>query len=318
MKTKISTCLALVAGFFLCAFGLFADDTIAEAGASTLNVSPMNQSVILTPGEAYEGTIRVSNPYDATANLEYAVTIGSFSQGYSEKNNDDYGNVDIEARSNYNQIMDWITLGKESGSVAPNETDVIPFTVNVPWNAPAGGQYATLVVRDNTNIGGEAGEGINIQENRQIASIIYAEVAGETVEKGEIIDNSIPSFVLGGSLEATSMVRNSGNIHTDAEYTLQVWPLFSNEEIYTNEEDPMKSLVMPETNRYNVQKMENTPFFGIFKVKQTVKIFGEEKTTEKTVVICPTWLLFVIAFVIVALIVWIVSRSKSRKKAGRK
>jgi hypothetical protein len=317
MKSKILTCLTLVAGFFLCAFGFSLSDANAETGTSTLSVSPMNQTLILTPGETYEGTIRVSNPNDATSNLEYSVSVGSFSQDYNEATGDDYGSVNIENTSNYNQIMDWITVNNSTGSVAPNNTEAISFTINVPYNAPAGGQYATLLVMDNTELNSEENKGFVVKEGRQVASIIYAEVAGETIESGEITDNYVPSFVLGGSLETTSMVRNNGNIHTDAEYTLQVWPLFSDEEIYTNEEDPTKSLIMPETNKYTVQKMENTPFFGIYRVKQTVKIFGEEKIVEKNVVICPIWLLFVIIFAVIVLVVWLVLKSKNRKKSNR-
>ncbi len=317
MKSKILTCLTLVAGFFFCAFGFSLSDANAETGTSTLSVSPMNQTLILTPGETYEGTIRVSNPNDATSNLEYSVSVGSFSQDYNEATGDDYGSVNVENTSNYNQIMDWITVNNPTGSVTPNNTEAISFTINVPYNAPAGGQYATLLVMDNTELNSEENKGFAVKEGRQVASIIYAEVAGETIESGEITDNYVPSFVLGGSLEATSMVRNNGNIHTDAEYALQVWPLFSDEEIYTNEEDPTKSLIMPETNKYTVQKMENTPFFGIYRVKQTVKIFGEEKIVEKNVVICPIWLLFVIIFAVIVLIVWLVLKSKNRKKSNR-
>ena len=109
-------------------------------------------------------------------------------------------------------------------------------------------------------------------------------------------------------------MKNTGNVHTDASYTLQVWPLFSDEEICTNEENSDTNLIMPGMERYFVQKC-SLPLAGIFRVKQVVKIFDEVSTLEKMIVICPLWLIFIVVLAIVALIVWIVIRIKMRKKA---
>lgn len=283
---------------------------------STMNVSPMSESIILSPGEHYDGYFKVSNPNDAKANLDFATSVGSFSQGKDEKTGDDYGSVDIESVSAYNQIKDWVTVVTESGSVAPNETAQVHYTIDVPKDAPAGGQYATIIVRDNSDENQE-GEGISIVENRQIAYIIYAEIAGETREEGLISQNSIPAFILNGKLTASSLVRNNGNTHTNAEYTLQVWPLFSDEEICTNEESSEKSLVMPETERYHAQTCD-LPMVGIFKAKQTASIFGESSVAEKMVVACPIWLLVLILIAICAIVVWLISRSKKRKNNSQK
>ena len=92
-------------------------------------------------------------------------------------------------------------------------------------------------------------------------------------------------------------------------------PLFSGEEICTNEESPESSVVMPDTERYHLQSCE-LPSIGIFRAKQTVKIFGETSITEKTVIICPLWLLFVIVAVLVALIFWVVFSLRGKKRTS--
>ena len=97
---------------------------------------------------------------------------------------------------------------------------------------------------------------------------------------------------------------------------LQVWPLFSDEEICTNEEQPETSLILPETERYHAQSCA-LPSVGIFKAKQTVKIFGEESIVEKMVIVCPIWLLFIIFFVIAAIIIWIVVRVQKRNRGNK-
>ena len=284
-----------------------------ESGlTSTLVVSPMHQSIILVPGEKYEGMIEVANPAISTMNLEYKVTVAPFSQHASNDSLDDYGTVDLETKNNYNQIIDWIEMEKDTGVVEPNCVSAINFVIDVPEDAPAGGQYVSLLVMKTDAQDDSVSKGISIQDQAQIASIIYAEVAGQTVKKGAILENSIPSFLLGNSLKATSMVRNDGNVHTDAEYIFQVWPLFSDEEICTNEESVSANLVMPETKLYH-QETCKLPLVGIFRAKQTVRIFGEESVVERTVIVCPLWLMFMIIFVIAAIIIYFFARAKARK-----
>lgn len=287
----------------------------AFAGTNTMTVSPPHQKIILVPGETYSGSISVFNSSGSEKSLDYRVEIGSFSQQKAEDGDakDDYGAMDHISRSSYNQIVDWIKLDKEKGTIEPGATENVTFKIEVPKNAPGGGQYATLLVVNDTASGATGGNNIQIDQTFQFASIIYAEVAGKTEEKGEIINNSMPSFLLNGPLTAESMVKNNGNVHTDAEYTFQVWPLFSGEEICTNEEKPETSLILPETERYHVQSCD-LPSVGIFKAKQTVKIFGETSIMERTVIICPLWLLFLILFAIIAIVIWIVMKIRGNKK----
>ena len=113
-------------------------------------------------------------------------------------------------------------------------------------------------------------------------------------------------------LEATSMVRNEGNIYTDATYTLQVWPLFSDEEICTNEESAESTTVLPDTERYHVQTCD-LPAVGIFKAKQIVKIFDEESVLEKTIFVCTIWLMVLVLIVVLGIIVAIIVYIKKRK-----
>lgn len=301
----IVVCLVLFPVFF----GVL-NVTAEDGGSSSMVVSPMSQKMILTPGEVATGSIKVSNPNTSKRDLKYAVEIGSFSQKKSEDSIDDYGTVDTEIVSNYNMLMEWIVLENNSGSVAPNETDVIRFTINVPEDAPAGGQYATILVRDETEQ--DSGNGnVAIQNVIQIASIIYADVTGETSDEAQILGNNIPGFIFSSPLVTNSMVRNDGNVHTNANYILQVWPIFSDEEVCTNEENPSEGIVMPETDKYHIESC-NLPIVGIFRAKQTVSIFGEKSIVEKVVIVCPLWLLFLVIALIVGIVIWFIIRARDR------
>ena len=95
---------------------------------------------------------------------------------------------------------------------------------------------------------------------------------------------------------------------------MQVFGLFGDEEVYTNEENPTTATVLPDTSRFNTQIWEGAPALGIFRVKQTVSILDQESVTEKIVFLCPIWFLFIILLIIFAAVFWIVNRVRTRNK----
>ncbi len=154
-----------------------------------------------------------------------------------------------------------------------------------------------------------------------IASVVYAEVVGDISIRGSIKDNSISSFLLNPPIKASFLAVNDGNTHSKITYYMQVYPLFSGEEIYTTEEDPSIEFVLPETARYITQEWDEAPAIGIFKVRQVVyydSTDNESSVTEKMVIVCPIWLIFVILFAVFALIFYFVARAKAKKKAAKR
>lgn len=310
---KLTKCIAVVACVLLAVIlpvfsNAFADDQVKIS----MIVSPPSNKLVLMPGEEYNGSITVTGANENNRDVHFSISVGSYGLNKTSDGKTDYKSTNFTDRTIYNQMMDWITIKNDTGVVKPNETETVYYTIKVPQDVVAGGQYATLLVRqedDNTFTEGGAG----VQNIFQVASILYAEVVGDTRETGEIVENNVPSFLFDGSkFEATSYVKNTGNVHTDAEYTLQVWPLFSGEEICTNEENPDTSLVFPDTDKYHAQSC-SLPAFGIFNVKQTVKIFDQISTVEKMVIVCPIWLLFLVVFLVALGIIYLVARTKKRK-----
>lgn len=308
MKKNINKILVFATIFFaLCGnpTAVFADDE----GVS-LVFGPTSQRVTLTPGETYHGEVYISNPATALQNTDYILYVTPY--GVSNSNYDPV----FDQETAYTQIVDWITLDKTEGSVAPNDIEYVGFTIDVPANAPAGGQYATIMAQDVTGLdeSNEQGGGLSISNITAVGSIVIADVMGETHEDGEVIENNLPGFLFSDELSASALVKNNGNVHADASYILQVWPLIGGEEICTNEEEPTKSLIMPNTERYHTESCKLPPV-GIFRAKQTVKLFDEISTAERLVVVCPIWLLFIVLFAVILLIMWLVVKARSRKKA---
>lgn len=305
MKIK-ATIVAIICGLTPILTGALSKTVYAN---SEFSVTPMHQKIVLTPGERYEGTFNIANPASNTNIFNYKLNVEPFYVDNSDE-------VVFENNGDYNQIVNWTTLDKETGSVEPNKTATAKFIINVPPDAPAGGQYVMIRTSSNDDLM-PVSNSLNIQNVLSIAHLIYAEVTGETTRSGEILSADVPAFLLDGNIIGASAIKNTGNVHSDAKYTLQVFPLFSNEEIYTNEEKPRTRIILPDRTLYNELAWEDTPAIGIFNVIYTVEFEGITTQVSKLVIKCPIWLLFIIIFAIFALIFYFVAKSKARKKATK-
>lgn len=303
----------------ICGLAVAVLSVIGIAGTAfadvSISMSPLTQKLVLQPGESYEGSFKVIDQASNDEELSFVMSVEPFSA------DDDY-NLIFENNGDYNQMVDWITLDKYDGTISPNDSMAIHFTINVPENAPAGGQYAaikaTTVNKDGTEMTTTDETGASVKVEYGVAYTIYAEIAGETVRSGEIIDVNVPSFLLSGNITGSASVKNTGNVHADATYKLQIFPLFSDEEIYTNEENPETHTVLPDKTRYEEIAWEQTPDIGIFNVKYTVEFEGQTAEVAKMVIKCPVWLLFIIFFVIAAVIIWIIVRSRQRSNTSKR
>lgn len=271
-------------------------------------LTPMSQDVELEPGQVYTGTITVSNPVDATADFTYKVSVTPFNVIGS-----DY-TVDLVTEYNRSMMTKWITISEPTGTLKPNESRKVEFTITVPENAPAGGQYATLAVTTDDEVA--SGDGLAVQNILEMASIIYAKVAGETVHQGQILENNIPGFVTTSPVMLTAMLENTGNVHEYATYTITVTDFFTGQVILpTTENDGRYSeVIMPETTYYSQREVSNLPVVGVVKVSQTIRYNGEVSIKEGNVIICPIWFMALVLVVLAALVTTVVLIIKKRQK----
>ncbi|MBR2587388.1 hypothetical protein IKE71_03410 [Candidatus Saccharibacteria bacterium] len=277
-------------------------DELETGGVFSL--SPMNQMITLTPGETYNGNFQIINPANNQHEFYYTLEIEPFTT-------DNDNNIEFVAKDNYSLITEWTTLEKTGGVVYPNENQEVRFSISVPEDAPAGGQYFTIVVKS-----GEyavANSSVDLKEVYKASHLIYADIAGETVRKGSMTNVDVPGFLFSGKITGSAAITNEGNVHSQATHTLQVFPLFSSEELFTNEEDPKKSWIMPGNTTVSSVTWEETPNVGIFHVIYDVEYEGVNSNVDKIVIICPLWLLLLI-FLAIFLIIFKILWGKKREK----
>lgn len=296
----------MIMGAVIASFALvFATPGKSFAGSNYFALSPMYQMVTIVPGETFVGNFQLINPADTTEDFNYELRVEPFS---TDENNE----ISLTANGDYNQIVNWIELAETEGSIAPNSTKEVRFYIHVPENAAAGGQYASIVI--NSKAEEDPSTNIDIQEVFESAHLIYADVSGDTKRGGDINDLDVPGFLFSGNITGSSRIKNTGNVHSKATHTLQVFPLFSGEELYTNEEAPKQNWVMPNNAKYTSISWDETPSVGIFHVIYNVEFEGIESKVDKFVIICPLWLLLLIFLAIFLIIFKILWGKKKEKK----
>lgn len=284
-------------------------------------LAPMYEKIILNPGDNFTGSFDVINMSDGGSVIDYETEVNCY---FVDENYNDIYSGD----SSWCKMKDWITINSNKGGrLEADDKNSIVYTISVPENAAGGGQYATIMVTadiakedTDSNVGQDKSEGVDtgIKERKTIAYLIYAEITGDVIRQGDIVDVNIPSFLLSGNIIGASAIKNTGNTHGVATYKLQVFPLFSNEEIFTNEEDPQAHTILPDRTYYSETAWENTPAVGIFNVVYTAEFEGVTTQISKLVIKCPIWLLFIVVFAIVVLIIWIVMRVRTHRKKNDK
>lgn len=278
---------------------------------NSFTVLPMSQRFYLEPGKTYSGKLSVINPADATEDFVYNVSVSPYSV-----TGDDY-TADLVTTTNRTQIINWIKISEPSGKIKPNETKEVEFTITVPENAPAGGQYATIAVSSNESNSNT--EGVAVNNIFELASLVHATVAGETVHGGEILENNVPGFVVSTPITLSALISNTGNVHEDATFLISISNVFTGEVILPTDENEgqYNELIMPETTREIKREVGNLPALGIINIKQMIYYQGEVSEISRNVVICPIWFMILVCLTFVAIVAAIVGLVRKHKKKVR-
>ena len=274
-------------------------------------ITPMNQHFYLKPGEVYEGSIKVVNPANSSADFKYEASVAPY--GVVGK---DY-EADLTTESKWTEIAKWITIENNKGVLAPNETAYVNFTIRVPENAPPGAQSAAIVVTQDKD--GKATEGFLMENIFEMASIIYGEVEWEVYQETAIISQDLPSFSDTPLISAKVVLENRGNVFEEANITISVKDLITGEAILptaTNAGE-YKEIVVPESTREVVRNIDGLPFLGVVRIEQSIFYNNETDIISRDVWICPIWFMVLVGVLITVLTTTIVKIVKfhQRKKA---
>ena len=279
---------------------------------NAFTVSPMSQKIHLKPGETYKGKIMVSNPVAATEDFYYKTILYPYSVSGEEYT------VDFDTQSDWSRIVEWTTLENDKGVLKPNDKQFVNFTIEVPQNAPGGGQYMMLGVSSDAPF--ENTESFAVQNIYEMGSVVYAEVEGDITHGGRILENNIPGFVTADVPQVSVRVTNAGNVHETAKVTISAKNILTGEMIFPEERvgNTFESTIMPQSTRILKRDLANMPAIGILEVTQNVSFMDENMDITSVMIICPIWFFFLIAGIIGAVVGMLFYRHYSKHKKLQK
>jgi hypothetical protein len=308
----LGLCLAAQAPVVLAEEGTAAENT--DGGSNSLQiipqltVSPATTSVSLKPGASVDYTLVVNN--EKSENLDITV----YAAPYSIQN-EDY-DVDFEKETPRTQISRWIEFVNADGSTTKEYKATVPantksnvvYRVNIPQDVPAGGQYASIFVQTGDNA--KPLETSGLQAVSRVGVVVYGRSTGETEEKADITELSVPTFMLSGPVTASALVTNTGNTDIEASYSFTVKSIVGAELYHSEGKEP----VLPDASRRMKQQWENTQPMGLFRVSYQIEILGEVYESSKLVIILPVYMIVLAIFVLTLLIVWIIILVRKRRE----
>lgn len=304
---------AIFVGFcfsFLCLSVCPQKSYALEPGDITIRVSPSDQRVNLSPASSTTGSIIVKNVGRQSFNFKV------FARPYQVLN-ENY-DPDFNTDNDYTKLKNWLEFPVSEFSLASGEETNVEFVINVPEDVPAGGQYAAIIIETSDS----ADSASSVRTINQVASLLYANVDGETRESGELVSQNIPQFLLGSPFTVSARVTNTGN--TDFTYVqeMTIWDFFTGKEVVNPDAIDADgrniahsaSAVLPNTTRYNALTWDGAPELGVFRVRQKINFLGQDQEFDRVVFICPIWLALAVVFIVLLFIFWLILRILTHRK----
>lgn len=315
--------------------GLFTTTPVAalEAGDLVMSISPSEQVIELAPGEKYAGSVTVTN----VGRLAFDFTL----EAAPYHVNDDSYDPDFSTDNSYTNLKNWLRFPKSIYRLEPGQSADAEFIVDVPEDAPSGGQYAAIMIQNSLaktpSITSESADNQETQDDTpdapldikvRAAAVLYGHVeGGELREAAELANHVLPSLTLGGTFSSAATIKNSGNVDFYARQTLSIRNFFTNNEILQPSEDGNGSpftetlIVLPGTTRtsllnWNLADTGTFPI-GLYRVSQTIVFLDQTYTFEHLLFVCPLWLALLIVFIVVLGVIWLILGLLKRRKTHR-
>lgn len=304
-----------------------------EAGDRILSIAPAEVALELVPGEHLEGSITATNE----GRLPFRLTLEATPYHVDGDNYDPNFSTD----NAYTKLKNWISFPEPECILEPGQSVAAQYIIDVPADAPSGGQYAAIMFQNailDTNEPDSASNASTVQVQPRIAAVLYAHIdGGELRESAALTYHSLPGIVIGDTLSVASTIENDGNIDFYARQSLTIRNFFTGREITAPEittPDPNSSnsntasptaaplaetlILLPGTSRTSLirWRLPDTGTFpiGLFRVTQTITFLDQTHTFERLLVVCPIWLALAILFLVALSVIWLILSLLKRRK----
>jgi len=309
-----------LATFFLVGFFFLTEKVNAQSqNTLSLSVSPIIYDVSVVKEQELKSNLRVINvnKKDLTVFLQVVNFIPS----------DDKGSVKFLPPledEDKNTLANWINITNEPLIVPAEQVIEVPFSLNIPQNAPPGGHYAAILVSTRPFFG--TNDESNLKISQVVTSLVFAKVAGTVNELGFIRDfYTTHNLVEKPEVSFELRFENTGNVYLQPQGEIKIFNMWGEERgvIPVNQtvgygKVPQKQKTVNDEfdgiRKFSFSwKGEGTIFdIGRYKAVATLSFGSENKhttTAETTFWVFPLKFVFIsiVSFIIIVLIIsWII------------
>jgi hypothetical protein len=294
----------------VCAIGLMGSTGVDAEGEPEifLEISPAGIRTNLAGGESKSFEVVVKNIGGERADVKM------YAKPYNV-NGDDYG-LDLERENLHSQIFRWIEFEEAEFELGVGAEKAVKFTITVPENAVAGGQYAAIFAESSGEGLGDGASGIRMVV--RTSSLLYARIGNDAVQDVGV-ELKVPMINVGRKIFGTGEIVNRGNVRVEAKYIFEIRPLFSDQILFSGHKE---RVVLPDSDgvgQVESFEWEETPWLGVFRAKYIVSVDGDEEVVTRIVFVMPIVVVVLVGILGVLTVVWVVMVVKMhRTRVGRR
>ena len=275
----------LIATLLCAVFAVLYTGTVqAQEIPESITLSPSSRKIQVNPGQKLEDTLTVIND----GKTAYDVLV--YSRPYSVEGENYEPN--FTAMPTNADAYKWVQFTKTLYHLEPGATQIIPYAIQVPEKADAGGHYGVIFAE--TQPSGGVSETTVIRKKR-VGMILYATVNGNFKTSGKTAGADIPFWQVEPPLKATVTATNDGNTDFEDDTQLIVKDIFGN----TKYVGTKKYTVLPGKTRKMELVWENASWFGVYNVETQQRLLGQTSIKNGYVLIMPRYLPIVLGLMLV-------------------
>jgi len=249
----------------------------------SLAMTPAIQRLEIKAGETVDRTMTVIN--DGKVAYKFIV----YARPYSVKN--EQYDPQFETTLENTDVYQWVQFEKVSYTLQPGERIDVPYHMKVPANAAPGGHYGVIFAETQP----DASTATSVLRKKRVGGLLLANVDGKVVRSGALLSANAPFWQSAPPLTINDRVKNTGNTDFQASVSTSVEDMFGS----VKHSETKNYTVYPGTIRKIPVTWDNSPWFGLFKYKQSVSIVGNVTNTSHYVLLAPKWLVLLLIIAVV-------------------
>ena len=264
----------------------------AQIGPITATPSTIDYGLLL-PDNSYTQSIEIKNTSDQAISLNLSLIPTDIATLPSERS----------------QITEWISFVATDNplNISPQGSATIKLRAKIPTDALGGGQYSALL--------------ISIDAGTNLSIPISAIISGDDLSyNSSVAKRDLSPWFFKNPITASTTIENQGNVDFDSTAEFTVKNPFTGETLYSS---TTTTPILPGASQTISQSWDSAPSFALLSLSQSVTYYdstGQAFSSQfsRLVVVCPLWLLIVVAVGILIIIVAIIFIVRHRRKKAQK